>query len=247
MRYAIISDVHSNLEALSAVLSDMDNRGKTIDKIICLGDIVGYNAEPNECIDLIKSRSIISVMGNHDSRAVDLVDAHKFNPMAREAVEWTKKVLTKNSINFLKELPLTIEIDDTFLAAHGWVNDTDSYIYTESDAEDNLTLMEQAEGNLGILFFGHTHQSAIYMQGGALMVIKKESTIKIEPGTRYLVNPGAVGQPRDGDPRAAYAVYDTEDAGVSFIRVEYDLEAAVKKILDAGLSANLGERLKMGR
>jgi putative phosphoesterase len=203
MRYAFISDIHSNLEALETVLSKID--ALNVDEVICLGDIVGYNANPNECIDIIRKRGIRAVLGNHDTRATGIDEPTDFNPVAAIAVLWARQALTEENRRFLNGLPRTIDMDGKFLVIHGWVNNTDSYIM----------------GNL-------------------------DNPLELKPDANYLVNPGSVGQPRDGDTRASFAVLDEKDSEITFYRVEYDIESCARKVLEAGLPDILARRLKAG-
>ena len=251
MRYAVISDVHSNLEALRAVLGAIDSLG--VERCICLGDVVGYNADPNECISIIKGRGIDCVMGNHDQRAVTGADLAEFNPVAREALLWTREQLTEESADFLSGLPSTLTIDDSFLAVHGWVNDLDSYIFSELDAAMNLKLMGALPGAPPLCFFGHTHFAVSYLEEpGSGIRIETSQRIDLGRGgpghdVRALINPGSVGQPRDLDTRAAFAVYDRDSGVVTLERIEYDIETAYAKVIEAGLPRVLAERLKHGR
>lgn len=224
MKYAVISDIHSNLEAFLSVLSEIDAIGP--EAIICLGDIVGYGADPNACTDIIRERKIPSVMGNHDAAASGVTEPYNFNSAAREAALWTREELTKENRSFLATLPERIETEH-FMAVHGAISDPDKYILDYRDAEPEFGLM----GGYTLCFFGHTHVPAQY----------KSTT---GPGRR-LVNPGSVGQPRDGNPGAAYIIYDTE-SGIEFRRAEYDIRSAQKKIIENGLDKRLAERLSHG-
>lgn len=241
MRYAILSDIHSNLEALTGVLSKVD--ALDVDEILTLGDIVGYNANPNECIEIIKKRGIRSVIGNHDSRASGLEEPSNFNPTAAEAVYWTRKHLTEENVEFLRNLPQKLLVDGKFLMAHGWINSTDDYILCEDDAAANFALM----GKSRLAFFGHTHVRLAYLEKEGTVRVDISSRIRMEKGTRYLVNPGAIGQPRDRDPRASFLVYDDKKEEINFFRVGYDVERCREKILKAGLPTGLAERLRFGR
>ncbi|HLC19154.1 MAG TPA: metallophosphoesterase family protein [Thermodesulfobacteriota bacterium] len=243
MRYAIISDIHSNLEALGAFLEKTEELG--VEKTVCLGDIVGYNANPNECIEIIRERKMECVMGNHDSRASGLEEPTDFNHMAAEAVLWTRDKLTEKNREFLKGLPRSIDVDKKFLAVHGWVNSTDMYIFGARDAQTNFELM-RAHSERNLCFFGHTHVSMTYIEADSSVGFTVDSPVKVEKGRNYLINPGGLGQPRDRDPRAAFAVYDTRALEVEFYRVEYDIQTTAEKILAAGLSPRLAERLKLG-
>jgi predicted phosphodiesterase len=243
MRYALISDLHANLEALTAVLNEIDASG--IKNIVCLGDLVGYNTNPNECVDIIRERKIKCIMGNHDSRVAGVETPDDFNYQALEALLWTRKILTEENAAFLKKLPRTLFIDERFIIFHGWLNDTDSYIFGARDAMKNFRLLKRYK-KTNLCFFGHTHKGATYIGKDGAVEISSDTALKISKKHDYLINPGAVGQPRDRDPRAAFAVYDTRDSSVTFHKIDYDIQTTVKKIIDAGLSPRLAERLKLG-
>lgn len=258
MRYAIISDIHSNLEALETVLSRVD--ALDVDELVCLGDIVGYNANPNECVEIIRKRNVRAVLGNHDTRAVGMEEPGDFNPVAASAVLWARQALTEENKRFLDALPRTLNVKDDkgreggaggdvkFTAVHGWVNDTDSYIFGPEDAAENFRLLKTITGSdTGALcFFGHTHVRITYVEEGGRVSSNLDDPLTVKPDANYLVNPGSVGQPRDGDPRAAFAVLDGETAEITFYRVEYDIEKCAGKILEAGLPDVLATRLKAG-
>jgi len=243
MRFAIISDVHANIEALSAFFEAIEK--DPVDKVVCLGDLVGYNASPNECVDLIRKKRIRCVMGNHDSRAAGLEDTSDFNLLAADAIEWTRGVLTEENRAFLAKLPRARRVDKKFYAIHGSINDTDRYIYGAADAQRNFRLLEKIRG-LNICFFGHTHVPISYLGAKDSVRMNLDNVIKLKKGASYLINPGGLGQSRDKDPRGSYAVYDSETSIVTFHRVEYDIDATVEKIMEAGLSPRLAERLKLG-
>ncbi|MBI5683181.1 MAG: metallophosphoesterase family protein [Deltaproteobacteria bacterium] len=245
MRYAIISDVHSNLEAFNAVLEKIDCLG--IRDIICLGDIVGYNANPNECVDIVRSRNIKCIMGNHDSRAAGLEGTDNFTDIAKEAIYWTRKQLNQESLLFLKNLPRMLTFDNSRAAAvHGFINNTDRYILTLNDAYENFQLMKVEHLHPAVCFFGHTHRSITYRYIDENIYTAFD--IEVRPDTRslYLINPGAVGQPRDGSPMASFVLYDAEERLVRFFRVQYDIIKTAHKVLNAGLPAALAQRLKIG-
>jgi len=244
MRYAVISDIHSNLEALNAFLQAAGQL--CVDRIICLGDIVGYNANPNECIRLLKEKGAQCVIGNHDSRVAGFEEPTNFNYHAAAAVYWTRDAIAEEGMEFLRNLPRSLLVNRKFMAIHGWVNDTDRYIMGPRDAERNFELMKEARATLGLCFFGHTHVPVAYSQEDGEIVIDRESRIKLKKGVRYLINPGSLGQPRDRDPRASFLIYDTKKNQVNFYRVEYDIHATAEKILAAGLPERLAERLKLG-
>lgn len=243
MRYAVISDVHSNLEALNAVLDKIDAMG--IDDIVCLGDIVGYNVNPNECIEIINCRGIKSVMGNHDAKASGLEEPDDFTSLAREAVFWTRSQLKQENISFLKNLPRTLSLHEgKMLAVHGSINSTDTYLFSTHDVAVNFMRME--ETGIKICFFGHTHVRIAYVGSGKGINLIYENEMILEGNKMYLVNPGSVGQPRDGDSRSAFLTYDTDTEKVEFFRVRYDIDKCCDKIIKAGLPIELAERLRMG-
>jgi len=244
MRYAILSDIHGNLEAFRAVLERIGELNA--DRVLCLGDVVGYNADPNACVDLMGRENIACVMGNHDAAACGLEEPDNFNVNARQAVFWTREHLTPQNRTYLRELPRTMQIDDLFLC-HGTVNDTNRYLLYDGDAQESFTLMERMPGRPRLCFFGHTHIRTAYSMAGQVLARELADEIHLSVDKRYLINPGSVGQPRDGDPRAAFLLYDARERTIAFHRVEYDIAACQKKILQAGLPARLAERLTMGR
>lgn len=243
MRYAVISDVHANLEALSAVISKIAEL-KT-NRILCLGDIVGYNTNPNEVIDILKSEKALCIKGNHDAVACGLEEPDAFNPLARRAALWTREQLLKESNDFLRSLPRELKVDNFFIF-HGSIHDTNRYIFDEEDIKENSLLMEKLTGAPQIGFFGHTHvrTACSYYRGVVSHELSEE--LHLSDSKMYLINPGSVGQPRDGDPRAAFLVYDSRDKKVSFYRIGYDITACQDKIIKAGLPPQLATRLEMG-
>lgn len=243
MRYAIISDIHSNLEALEVALKEIDSLG--IKEIVCLGDLVGYNANPNECIDIIRERGIRCVMGNHDARAVGLKEPLDFNPIARKAILWTRGRLTPENIDYLRNLPGRLIFGDgKALAIHGSIHNTETYILTPWDASENFGIMREDPGLPSLCFFGHTHVRLCYQEVGGRVMTLYDDEIEISADARYLINPGGVGQPRDLDPRTAFLVYDGER--VVFFRRPYPIEKTRSKVVRAGLPVELADRLMVG-
>ncbi|MDD4894301.1 MAG: metallophosphoesterase family protein [Candidatus Omnitrophica bacterium] len=242
MRYGIFSDVHSNLEALDAVIEAY--KKEKIDKYLCVGDIVGYAANPAECIKKIEMLAKVTVAGNHDWASVNLFSSDYFNPLAKKAISWTKRNLSQEDIHFLEGLPLIYKNEDLAMV-HGTLDApgdfnymTDSYI-----ASGTFELLEA-----GICFVGHTHVPEVfikYKDGG--ISCGRAGEINIEENNKYIINVGSVGQPRDGNPEAAYCVYDTKEKSVQIKRINYDIESARKKIMDSGLPGFEGERLLEGR
>lgn len=224
MKVALISDVHANVVALAAVLEDIDTRG--VDAIVSAGDVVGYYPYPNETIGLFRERGIRSIQGNHD-RAVLSADPAYFNPWAASAVFWTARQLTEASVDYLRSLPrkLGLELDGTRIAVyHGAPFDDDYYLY-EDEAQEFTLNMSKSD----LLVLGHTH----------IPFIRRFSS-------GVIVNPGSVGQPRDGDPEASYAVFDTATGKARNMRVAYDIEKVATKTREAGLPKSLADRLWQG-
>ena len=250
MRALILSDIHGNLEALTAVLA----AAEPYDALWNLGDIVGYGASPNQVIDLIRPAAQIHVRGNHDRVCCGLTSALGFNPVARAAAMWTQKELTPENLEWLRAVPQgPVQPEEPGVTCvHGSPLNEDQYILSMRDAWAPLQQMATA-----ITFFGHTH-----LQGGFSQKehdwheikpqyrVKNEAeswAMEIAPETRHLINPGSVGQPRDNDWRAAFVTYDTDSAEVRFHRVPYDLTTAQGRILMAGLPERLAARLREGR
>ncbi|MEE8574538.1 MAG: metallophosphoesterase family protein [Thermodesulfobacteriota bacterium] len=243
MRYAIISDIHSNLEAFTAILNDIEIMN--VDETVCLGDVVGYNANPNKCVDLIKERDIKTVMGNHDRVAAGSGEPVGFNHAAREAVLWTRERLTEENKQFLLNLPLSLDVDGKFLMVHGSVDSTDDYIFNRQDVVQNFRLLKEL-GTDKLCFFGHTHIPAAYTSNWGKVLAHRVKDFFMDSVTYYMINPGSVGQPRDGDARAAYVLYDSKRRHISFHWLDYEVDLASRKDREAGLPIAVAERLKRG-
>jgi predicted phosphodiesterase len=239
MKYAVISDIHSNLEALTRVLGEVGREGA--DKIICLGDVVGYGADPNECVRLVRERCDACLIGNHDSVACGLEEPEFFNPMARDAALWTRAVLSEDNKEYLRSLPSKLEIGG-FVIVHGAISHPDKYITSPRDAAQEFALMQ----SVSLCFFGHTHVMGCYRLREGRLEFTKEHGISVEHGAKYLVNPGSVGQPRDRDPRASFLIFEPEGGRINFFRIDYDIERAQRKIVEAGLDPRLALRLSYG-
>jgi diadenosine tetraphosphatase ApaH/serine/threonine PP2A family protein phosphatase len=237
----VVSDVHGNLEALLAVKSKVEDIAP--DKVIFLGDAVGYGAAPNECIEVLQGMTEVMIAGNHDFGAVDMTDTRLFNPIAREAIDWTAGALTPENRAFLKERPLTHTEGAEIRAVHATPFEPESWHYILSP---NHALVEFEHFEEALCFIGHSHQPVIFELKDAETIVSRTDAMKIEPGRRYIVNVGSVGQPRDHDPRACLCVCDMRAGELRIERVEYDIEAAKKRILDAGLPPVLANRLSWG-
>ena len=249
MKRAIVSDIHGNIEALEAVLADIAQQ--TVDSIYCLGDIVGYGPNPRECIDRVLSFDQ-SILGNHDQGA--LYDPEGFSSGAERAIFWTRDQLempngdpeqTAKRWRFLSELPRTVR-EGPFTFVHGSVrNPLSEYVFPE-DVHNPKKLERLFAMIERYAFQGHTHVPGAFAWDQRRMHQLRDETIRIEPGRRYLVNVGSVGQPRDGDPRAAYLLIDEERGALTHVRLPYDVQAAMRRIQAAGLPAFLAERLQWG-
>lgn len=240
MRYGVFADVHSNLEAWEVVARALSE--EKIDRYICVGDIVGYGADPEECIKRVRALDPVVVGGNHDWAAIGKTDITYFNPYAREAVLWTQEKLNKKDKDYLSSLGLIEEVED-FTVVHGTLDEPQEFKYIQDldSAWSSFELLEKS-----ILFVGHSHVPFILAKDGEIEYISSREA-KLESGKKYLINVGSVGQPRDGDPRACYVVYDTEAKMIEIKRLDYDIKGAQAKIMEAGLPRILAERLSVGR
>lgn len=226
MQIAVISDIHSNIEALQAVIEDLSRF--QLDGIWCLGDIIGYGADPLACMDLVHENCNLVLAGNHDWAAVELMSTEKFNPFAKRATDWTREQLREQDIGFLRSVPL-LAATDSLLAVHSSMIKPEEfhYLQTYSEAMANFNVMEQM--NASILVCGHTHNPIVFLDTEP-MSYTTEEVVFLDEDVAALVNVGSVGQPRDGDPRACYSIVDTTKRLIRFRRVEYDVEAAKAKV-----------------
>ena len=239
MKYAIISDIHGNLEALNAVLQSAEDAG--CEKYVCVGDIVGYGANPIECVQLVKEKVAFSVMGNHDSAVIGKTATTYFNTAARMAVEWTRKALDDESKRYFESLPYVAR-PAAFTVVHSTIKDPEewNYIFTSDSAEQYFPYQTDS-----ICFISHTHVSAVFLSDG--MVLPPQGRLSVGSSSKYMINCGSVGQPRDGDPRACYVTYDDYENAVTFQRVQYDIKTAQEKIRGASLPEVLAARLEYGK
>jgi len=247
MRYLILSDIHANVTALEAAMAAAEGRW---DKIICLGDVVGYGPDPNEVVDRVRKMDVSIIRGNHDKAGSGLANADDFNPVARAVALWTRDQLRGENREWLEQLPAGPLAMDGFVMVHGAFRDEDEYVFAPAQAIDSLL-----DAPAQITFFGHTH-----LQGGFTLHDNKVGVLHLKPGasdlystlsidddTVYLLNPGSIGQPRDGDPRAAFVIADLEKKSVEFWRVPYDIESVQKRMGTCGLPEPLIMRLAYGR
>jgi diadenosine tetraphosphatase ApaH/serine/threonine PP2A family protein phosphatase len=243
----ILSDIHANIDALDAVLAAAP--AATWDRVLVLGDLVGYGAEPNAVIARTLALNPLAVIrGNHDKAASGVDDGSSFNYVARLSAQWTFDALSPEHREYLRTLPQgPITIDATIEICHGSPFDEDHYIF---DSEDAGRALDAARRPLCL--FGHTHLPVVFRRNpglfdGFMPEGPDDSTLEIAAGMNYLVNVGSVGQPRDGDPRAAFGIYDSAESALMLRRVSYPVEIAQRRILDAGLPASLANRLAIGR
>jgi predicted phosphodiesterase len=246
VRYLIVTDLHANLEALEAVLDQARGR---YDRAVCCGDLIGYGADPNPVVEWVRANCAVTVRGNHDKACTGLDDLEWFNPVAKQAALWTQAALTRENAEWARELPKGPLPVDGFQLVHGAPFDEDEYVVQAGEAGQAFEYLESR-----VAFFGHTHlQGGFIWNRSRVETIPRTSprtdrqTMEIDADCAYLINPGSVGQPRDGDRRAAYCVYDTDAGMVTYFRVEYDIAGAQRKIRAAGLPDVLAERLSVGR
>ncbi len=247
MRVAVLSDVHANLEALEVVLEDVARR--ECDRVLCLGDFVGYGPNPTECVEVLRPQvEGRGVAGNHDWAAIGRLEITFFNPFAQEAIRWTQQALAAETADFLAALPTewTQSAPTPVLAVHGSPRDPiEEYVLDVATAEENFRHRPFA-----CCFHGHSHVPAVYADSGGVVESRPfaaDDPLRLDPSTRYLINVGSVGQPRDGDPRAAYALLDEEPAVVTLVRLPYNVARTQEKMVREGLPAMLVERLSVGR
>lgn len=240
MRFAIFGDIHANLEALQAVLADAEAHEVT--HYVCLGDIVGYNANPRECLEIVRNLECPVVKGNHDEMAAQEEDLTGFNPLAEQAINWTRNQLTPEDKQWLRDLKFTRQVRDftivhaTLDTPHRW-----GYVFNQLDAAASFNYQHTQ-----LCFYGHTHAPRAYIRDSAVRPVVLDK-LQIEAGKKYFINVGSVGQPRDGDWHAAYCLYYPDKQMVELRRIEYDIWTAQDKIVDAGLPQRLADRLALGK
>jgi predicted phosphodiesterase len=240
MRFAIFGDIHANLHALEAVLADAGEQEAT--HYVCMGDVVGYNAFPRECLQIVRDLDCPAVKGNHDDQASMDVTQEGLNPLAEQALDWTRQQLTSEDQQWLRGMRMQRQVRDftivhsTLDTPHKW-----GYVTTQLDAAASFSYQ-----HTGLCFIGHTHVPRAYVRDTSVRMIPLE-VLQIQKNQKYLINVGSVGQPRDGDWRAAYCLYDTVLNEIALRRVTYDLQGAQQAILSAGLPERLAGRLSIGR
>jgi predicted phosphodiesterase len=240
MRFAVFGDIHSNLEALQAVLADAEAHECT--HYVCLGDVVGYNANPHECVEIVRQLDCPVVKGNHDEQASAETILENFNPLAEEAITWTREHLAEEDKKWLRELRLVRQVRDftivhaTLDTPHKW-----GYVFNQLDAAASFSYQ-----HTNICFYGHTHAPRAYVKDGAVKGLPLQRLL-VEPNKKYFINAGSVGQPRDGDWHASYCIFSPAEHIVELRRIEYDINTAQDKIVEAGLPQRLADRLAMGK
>jgi predicted phosphodiesterase len=249
MLCAFISDIHSNWEALEAVLAVVD--GMPVEAVYCLGDLVGYNSDPEACVETAMARSRLVVRGNHDKAVAGLMDTSWFNRAARSAALWTRGTLDAAMLDTLKNLPRgPVEAGEGIVLCHGTPYDEDAYLFDEDSIARSFTSVEEAFPEATYCFFGHTHYPvALVKRGGRgdAEVLTGSEDVVLGPEDLCLINPGSVGQPRDGISLASFGILDTQRRIYRNLRVAYDFAVTQRKILTAGLPPELARRLAEGR
>lgn len=246
MRYLIVSDMHSNWEAFETVLRA--TRRKRFDGYLVLGDLVGYGGAPNQVVDAVRELgpAMWIVRGNHDKVVARIESGETFNPAARQAAEWTTERLTSSNLRYVRELPEgPVEVAPELGICHGSPLDEDAYVFSDFDAYQIFSAYTRP-----LTFFGHTHVPSLFKLEPRGIVVRwlkeAQGTLDLEPGGRYLINPGSIGQPRDRDPRAAYMIYDSDRHRIRWYRLDYPVRRAQRRIREAGLPAILADRLAVG-
>jgi len=240
MKYAVIADIHANLEAFEVVLDDA--RSQSCTHYCCVGDVVGYGANPKECLEIVRRMGMPCVKGNHDEYCSSEEDLEGFNPHAAEAVQWTRKQLSDDDRKWLRDLKY-VRLVASFSMVHATLDQPErwGYVFDKLMAAASFTYQ-----NTSVCFFGHTHVPVAFIRDSVVRG-GTYSKFRVEAGRKYFVNVGSVGQPRDNNPKAAYVVYDLNEGSIELRRLDYDIGKAQRKILDAGLPPRLAERLAFGK
>jgi len=243
MRYAVLGDIHANGDAFEAVLADAARQ--RIGRYLCVGDVVGYGAEPRKCMSRLREMGFAAVAGNHDHAAIGRLSLDYFNWHAREAAEWTRQQISLSQVKYLGGLKL-VEVADGLTLAHGSVHGPEKFGYIETVDAARLSFRAMTTP---VAFLGHSHVPITFLEheGDESVTYTHSTEIDLGPAAKAIVNVGSVGQPRDDNPRACYAVYDSEARTIELRRIEYDIESAQDKIRDAGLPDILAVRLALGR
>jgi predicted phosphodiesterase len=246
MKVAIMADIHANLPALETVREDFGEAG--IDEIWNLGDTVGYGAEPFPCLQVMADLKALMIAGNHEQATCNLAEANGFNQTAAHAIRWTRDALDPDTRQGLCELPINATPHPGVFIFHGLPGNTTGYLRTAETAQMVFDHLSDRDPRIRIGFFGHTHRPMIFthLPGRPVRIFEPGEELLMASGRRYLVNPGSVGQPRNGDPNAQYIIFDTEEGRITFRKVPYNIEVTQERILQAGLSPSLAARLTQG-
>jgi predicted phosphodiesterase len=251
MLLAIISDIHANKEALDTVLGQIDSLG--IQNIVCLGDVVGYNADPDACMGTVLARAAQVIRGNHDKAVAGFIDLEWFNPVARAAALWTRATVRPETLEEIRRLPQgprEYGPGGSILLCHGTPYDEDAYLMGAESIAESYAALDSGHPGVRFCLLGHTHVPIVVARkaaSGKPQVIRWKETVQLDPETIYLINPGSVGQPRDGIALASFGILDTDRMTYQNIRARYVVQETQRKILDAGLPSSLAHRLEQGR
>lgn len=244
MKLGLVADIHANYEALSTVLEHFQK--ENVDQVYCLGDIVGYNANPAECIELLLEHNALCISGNHDRFVSGEIDA-VIRKETRHVIEYTRNILTSEQMDFVSSLPEERSLQDVILFVHGSPRHKDEYINSLQVAKNNLQLLKTEHPGVGICFYGHTHLPYVISSKYIETDIHKSTTFELDRNLTYLVNPGSVGQPRDQCPLSSCAILDTDEYKLHYYRLEYDIATTQQKIRDIGFDHKIADRLAKGR
>ncbi|MFH0939397.1 MAG: metallophosphoesterase family protein [Planctomycetota bacterium] len=243
-KYGIISDIHANYTAMKVALDYLAAAG--VDKILCLGDLVGYGAEPFECIQAVKDKpNIYTIAGNHDRQIIGDKDA-RMRKTASKVLEWTADNISPSNARFLKTIPFGMTVDDVFIMIHSSLVERDAYILLPQEISKNLNCMIRDFPNQRICFFGHTHIPMLISAKVVINDLRETKSFQLDRNDIYLINPGSVGQPRDKCPLASFAIFDAENWKITFIRKPYDFRLTQRLIIDNGLPEKFARRLAVG-
>ncbi|HVY62549.1 MAG TPA: metallophosphoesterase family protein [Planctomycetota bacterium] len=244
MRYGIIADIHANLEALSKAVAFLEEQ--KVDKFLCLGDIIGYNADPAACIKIIRDKCSHVISGNHE-RMVLGASLYGVRKETLEATEWTRNQLPAEDLKYIEGLPDEAKVTDKILIVHGSPRDKDEYILSTDAIRENVATLKSRFPDVKVCFFGHSHYPMVIGAPEVHTRFHETRKLDLDPNRIYLINPGSVGQPRDGCPLSSFAIFDDEAWQVTIFRQPYDIPATQKKILDAGIDKKLAARLEVGK
>lgn len=246
MRYGLIADIHSNCEALTVALDTLKKEGAQ--QILCLGDVIGYNATPREVIEQLQVHNVQCINGNHDRF---LAGSTPIDPSVRKetahVIEWTRSVLGPDHGKFISDLPRQRVIDDFILMVHGSPRHEDEYILTLQGIRENIIFVENNYIGIQVCLFGHTHTPLCVARGLLMSEFPATKDVNLDPGKVHLINPGSVGQPRDGCNKASFALLDSEAHKVTYFRGEYDFKLTQRHIREAGIDERMAKRLEAGR